>query len=468
MHTLANNGSMSIGRTNAERGSDCEVPCECTPLAAPASVGDNHCSGPGYWRLPLPELPAETDQSNTGEDVSSGPVPEQRELVVEEEETAQLELESLPPQADPRISNLGHFRCSSKDFESVVSSNFTVIKKVSPGNNGDIFQYRWRQGQQESHVAVKKLRNRALKHHEDAERDEWYIHKHPGKFVTLNTEDALAEIGVLTYLSKQRDVPSYLLKMHAVFADNLFTWLVTEFAEGGELFDVAASGMAGETEIKKYVWQITQACDYLHRHSIGHRDISLENVLLKDGDVRLMDFGMAVRSHSTIGTPLRFFREVGKSFYRSPECYVPTHGEVEVVAPMESQPGNVIMAKVDCNFLCEVRLQDNMVPGQTCAADVWGYGALPSDVFSIGVCMFILSFRTPAWECARLSNRFFAHYYNSEGDKLDAIRLFLRKPNVLSHEAMHMLSEMLQLDPQKRPSASTCLAHPWFAEVKKQ
>jgi len=213
---------------------------------------------------------------------------------------------------------------------------------------------------------------------------------------------------------------------------------------------------------------MTQACEYLHRHSIGHRDISLENVLLKDGDIRLMDFGMAVRSHSADGTPLRFFREVGKTFYRPPECYVPTREEVEVVVPMGSRPGDVIMAKVHHNFLCEVRLKENMVPGQACAADVWGYGALPSDVFSMGICMFILAFQCPAWECARLSNRFFALYYNSEGDRLDALRCEFGKPNVLSTEAMHILSEMLQVEPQKRPSASTCLQHPWFADIAKQ
>ena len=34
---------------------------------------------------------------------------------------------------------------------------------------------------------------------------------------------------------------------------------------------------------------------------ISHRDISLENVLLSGGDVRLMDFGQAVQTHLETG-----------------------------------------------------------------------------------------------------------------------------------------------------------------------
>merc|ERR1719162_1607025 len=158
----------------------------------------------------------------------------------------------------------------------------------------------------------------------------------PQKCLSPSSEDALTEIGVLTHLSKQRDLPLYLLKMLGVFSDNEHTWLVTEFAEGGELYNVAASGDVGEKQVQQYTSQLLQAVEYLHRHHIGHRDISLENILLRDGNVRLMDFGMAVCSHSSSRTPLRFFREVGKTFYCAPECYVPTQEVVSLTAPLDS------------------------------------------------------------------------------------------------------------------------------------
>merc|ERR1719408_529418 len=126
--------------------------------------------------------------------------------------------------------------------------------------------------------------------------------------------------------------------MHGVYAEQQFTWLITEFAEGGELFDVAAAGGLSETKIHEYMWQLLQAVDYLHQHQIGHRDISLENVLLKDGSVRLMDFGMAVQTHAPSGAPLEYFRIAGKDFYRAPEVYVPSIAKVPVVAPAAAVP----------------------------------------------------------------------------------------------------------------------------------
>jgi len=406
------------------RHADAEVAC----LEAPTPEGQGYW-GPGYWRLPV----------------------------------------SAPSAAvtDPRISNLGHFRCSQKSFDSLDSASFTMVQRVSAGINGDIFKYRWLRGDNESCVAVKKLRNRALTQLENTETDERVIHTNSRQFISLNNEDALTEIGVLSYLAKQQDMSEYLLKMLGIYKDTHFTWLVTELAEGGELFDVAASGNIGEKQIKEYAWQMLQACDYLHRHCIGHRDISLENVLLKDGNVRLMDFGMAVCSHSSSGTPLRFFREVGKSFYRAPECYVPEEDEVAVTAPLESRPGDVIIAKVHPNFLCQVRLQDGAVPGRSGLADIWGYAALPADVFALAVCVFILAFQCPAWEAARLSNRHFAHYYNCEEDRLDSQRKFFGKGEVLSPEAMSLLTGMLQVDPNKRPPTNVCLEHPWFGGMVK-
>jgi len=403
---------------------DAEVTC----LQAPTPESQGYW-GPGYWRLPL--------------SAPSAVVP------------------------DPRISNLGHFRCSQNAFDSLDSASFTMVHRVGAGINGDIFKYLWLQGENERCIAVKKLRNRALAQLENTETDERIIHTNPRTFLSLSDEDALTEIGVLSYLAKQQDMSVYLLKMLGVFSDTHFTWLVTEFAEGGELFDVAASGNIGENQIKEYAWQMLQACDYLHRHYIGHRDISLENVLLKDGNVRLMDFGMAVYSHSSSGTPLRFFREVGKSFYRSPECYVPQCDEVAVTAPLESQPGDVIMAKVHPNFLCQVRLQERAVLGRSGLADVWGYAALPADVFALAICVFILAFQCPAWEAAKLSNRYFAHYYNCEDDRLDSQRKLFGKGEVLSPEAISLLTGMLQVDPNKRPPASACLEHAWFGGMVK-
>merc|ERR1719453_841579 len=109
-------------------------------------------------------------------------------------------------------------------------------------------------------------------------------------------------------------------------------------------------------------------------------------------------------------------------------------------------------------------MPSDVQPGETCLADVWGYAVVPADMFALGICMFILAFQCPAWECAKLSNRFFAHAYNSDNGIESLLKLW-GKQHILCPEAMRMLSSMLQADPAKRPSAASCLNHAWFDEL---
>lgn len=364
--------------------------------------------------------------------------------------------------SDPRETDLNHFR-SSMIFESLTISNFTMVRKLSAGINGDIFKYTMLGDNQEQRpVAVKKLRNASLRALAGKANDERIVHMNLAQR-RFSNEDALTEIGVLSHLRKQPDLPLYLPIMEGVYSQEgaPYTWLITEFAEGGDLFDVVSSGCLHEDRVRDYIWQLLHAVAYLHRHQIGHRDISLENILLKDGKIRLMDYGMAVRTHSSSGTPLRYYCEVGKSFYRAPECYVPTCKQVSVVAPAESQSGEIVMTRVESNFLCEVRLPQAVIPGAKCLADTWGYAAVPSDIFALGICMFILAFKFPPWECAKLNNRLFSQVHN-DSKGLSGLLQAWGKQHVLPIEAMSLLTCMLQTDPVRRPGASDCLNYSWF------
>ena len=40
------------------------------------------------------------------------------------------------------------------------------------------------------------------------------------------------------------------------------------------------------TLIEAHTQKLLEAVAFLHRHRIGHRDVSLENVLLRDGEAR--------------------------------------------------------------------------------------------------------------------------------------------------------------------------------------
>jgi len=305
-----------------------------------------------------------------------------------------------------------------------------MVRKLANGINGDVFAYRLGEGA----VAVKKLRTTVLRHATKAEPNERLAHRGLAA-ARPPDEDALTEIGVLLYLAKQPDLSPHLIKMCGVFAEGTScTWLVTEFADGGEFFSVVASRAVSENDVRLYMWQILKAVAYLHRHFIAHRDISLENVLLKDGSVKVMDFGMAVRSHDAYCRPLRFFNPAGKSYYRAPECYVPKTDAVGVLIPMEADTSKSNLTKTTNGYLCQVRLPPVASPGKLCTAEPIGYEAQPADIFAVGACLFILAYRCPPWQKAVLADQYFRFVYENCSAGVDAL-LNLWKKDLMSPQA---------------------------------
>jgi len=362
-------------------------------------------------------------------------------------------------------TNLGHFRACTKDFPELPPGQFTIVCKLASGIHGDVFSCHWlRQGATVAEsVAVKKLRSEGMLSCLETETNERTIHLRPWEQAP-EPEDALTEIGILQYLMEQHDVSAHLLRMLAVYADEGYTWLVSELAEGGELFDVASKESLTEARVQSYMWQLLHACDYLHDHNISHRDISLENLLLKDGSVKLMDFGMAVRSCTVSGSSLRYFRGVGKDSCRAPEAYVPASATVKAFVPFSLAPDRVAMVKTGSNHLCEVRFPPEAGPGNTCMAEVWGYAAKPIDVFASGACFFMLAWSIGPWVRAELVDPMFSFVYSQGDSGLTNLLRRWGKP-LLSEEAMQLLTEMLRPNPCQRPSAKQCLSHPWLAHL---
>jgi serine/threonine protein kinase len=366
--------------------------------------------------------------------------------------------------ADPRRTNLGHFRCCFP-FEAVPYGAFTTVRKVAAGVHGDVLECVWNCQAGGEPVAVKKISNRQLESIKYSETDERSAHFNRQRNAP-GDEDSLTEIGLFRFLAKQPDLPAVILRLHGVFdGGDGFTWLVTEFAEGGELFEAVASGHVTDKKLQRYTLELLQAVDYLHRLQVGHRDISLENILLKKDTVRLMDFGMAVKSHSVSGTPLRFFRAVGKDFYRAPECYVPSSPQITVVAPKDCGPGDIAFVRVGNSHLCEVRFESDTSPGRFCAAEPWGYAVHPSDIFAAGICLFIMSFKCPPWARALLSDNWFSFAHGCEDNKgLESLLSQFKLP-LPCEEVMELMKGMLHVDPSKRPLAAECLATPWFSKL---
>lgn len=359
------------------------------------------------------------------------------------------------------------------------ASKFTKVRTIRDAIHGKVELHRWHQdGQQDRRVVMKCMDNHKVNNNRGKEANDKQVHFSPNRFTAPHLEDALTEIGIFAYLSQQRDRSPFVLKMLGVFTDQRQTKLLTEEADGGELFDVVANhGPVGEERAAQYVSQMLLALRFLQKHSIGHRDVSLENVLLQDGEVRLMDFGNAVQSHSTDGTPLRFFTMAGKKSYRAPEAHVPAHGTMRarVDVPLVCEgattltrkdhgPGVQFLKLRGLQYLCEVKVPDEAKPGSSCDADLMGYTVPPVDVFACGVCLFILCLGFPPWGNAMLSDPHFAHFFR-QGDKgvPDTLQRYSKAP--LTANLEQLLVGMLRADPSLRPDVEECLSSSWIQKV---
>ncbi|XP_046898245.1 LOW QUALITY PROTEIN: serine/threonine-protein kinase BRSK2-like [Hypomesus transpacificus] len=87
----------------------------------------------------------------------------------------------------------------------------------------------------------------------------------------------------------------HVLKLHDVYENKKYLYLVLEHVSGGELFDyLVKKGRLTPKEARKFFRQIISALDFCHSHSICHRDLKPENLLLDEkSNIRIADFGMA-------------------------------------------------------------------------------------------------------------------------------------------------------------------------------
>ncbi len=71
--------------------------------------------------------------------------------------------------------------------------------------------------------------------------------------------------------------------------------------------------------IKKWSHQLLGAINYLHKRGIMHRDLKSENVLIKDNNIKLGDFGF---SRSMVSYPWNYTQPIVTLWYRPPELLI--------------------------------------------------------------------------------------------------------------------------------------------------
>lgn len=198
------------------------------------------------------------------------------------------------------------------------------------------------------------------------------------------------------------------LKDILIDKDNIYIFL--ELCDGGNLNDMVQEfGGLTEEEAKHYFRQIIEALSFIHKMGVAHRDLKLENILITaDDDIKLNDFGLCKQANGD--DPM--MTVCGTLVYLAPEIISekPYNG---MKADIWSA-GIALYAMIACHFpwVLPEGLQPEQQMKETARQICSGNVALPD---GIGV------------------------------------------------ELQNLLGNLLNIDPDERPSAEEVLKHPWFA-----
>ena len=129
----------------------------------------------------------------------------------------------------------------------------------------------------------------------------------------------------------------HVLRMHAAFTMGDHACIALDLATGGDLLRYmhrTHRGRMPQAEALLYVQQLAAAVEWLHLCGVAHRDIKLDNVLLREpGHVMLADLGL--------GIDLSSLEEWGGQYWCKEDCGTRTTMAPEVIDCAYSEYGYV-------------------------------------------------------------------------------------------------------------------------------
>lgn len=214
---------------------------------------------------------------------------------------------------------------------------------------------------------------------------------------------------------KELDHPN-ILRIYESFEDAKNYYVVTEFCDGGELFEeIIEWGKFTEEDAAVLMKQILTCVNYCHKRNFVHRDLKPENILLEKDKgfdhLKICDFGTAkIFDEEAGGAKARLKDSVGSPYYIAPEVLAGSYGS---------------------------------------KCDVWSCGVIAYIVLS-GVPPF------NGFSDEEIYDRIMEGKYNFDGDEWSDI----------SDEAVDFISSLLTYEEQDRPPASEALTHKWLDAAK--
>ncbi|XP_008288648.1 serine/threonine-protein kinase 33 [Stegastes partitus] len=120
---------------------------------------------------------------------------------------------------------------------------------------------------------------------------------------------------------------AHIIHLEAVYRTPTKLYLVTELCKGGDLRQLLQKkNFFTEDETRNIICSLADAVVYLHKRVIAHRDLKLENILVKnslkqDGDsinIKVTDFGLSVKTGG-VGIDNMMTEACGTLSYMAPE-----------------------------------------------------------------------------------------------------------------------------------------------------
>jgi serine/threonine protein kinase len=217
-------------------------------------------------------------------------------------------------------------------------------------------------------------------------------------------ESNFSEVGFLSGCSHANIITFY----NAYFNSNPKkgideVWIISEFVHGGTLAEAAKNFAFKENQVAYIAREVLSALKYLHDKRWAHRDLKSPNIMLTlEGRVKLIDFGLCADMAAGHRTKL-----LGSAFWIPPEM-------------IHRKP-------------------------HTETVDIW----------SFGVCLLELFLRAPPYSSSPLLCMFTV--------ALVGLNSVIPKDSISEH-GREFLSNCLNLDNTKRPSAEKLLEHDWLKQ----
>lgn len=264
-------------------------------------------------------------------------------------------------------------------------------------------------------------------------------------------ENPLVEIACLQFLGANGGHPNVVKQLECSMDDeNVFS--VMEFIDGGELYDLVEQLQQrnppvtlDEPTARSYFVQIVQGLSYVHSFGVGHRDLSLENILIeaRTGVCKVIDMGMCLRMSAAPAAAVAAAAAVAGSVLTFDGPLTRDDGDEQPLVYLLIPPQGTCGKR---NYIAPEIIQ-NSHPFSPCKVDAW----------SLGVVLFLLLCGTPPVDIASNLDQRYQMVANGE------LRVLLETWQLghISSNAVDLMERLLKVNPDERIRMDDILTHPW-------